>query len=104
MGDNCAVLDADTILFLAPEIDSEQLAAFFRRILAWLPRPADEEIPYPIEEKDLLFVGTSVTKKIFKTPEELLAALKQEADSRKADHGAFVVDAEELKKKSEEGK
>jgi ABC-type bacteriocin/lantibiotic exporter with double-glycine peptidase domain/GGDEF domain-containing protein len=104
MGDNCAILDADTILFLAPEIDSEQLAAFFRRIMTWLPRPADEEIPYPIEEKDLFFVGTSVTKKIFKTPEELLAALKQEADSQKADHGAFVVDAEELKKKSEEGK
>jgi len=96
MGDNCAILDADTILLLLPEIDATHLKGFCHRIGAWLPRPADEEIAYPIEQKDILLVGTSVTHRAFKTPELLLAALKKAADAKGKDHGCFVVDTKEL--------
>lgn len=101
MGDNCAILDADTILLLLPEIDPLHLEGFFKRIISWLPRPADDEVAYPIEEGDILFVGTSVTHKVFKTPEELLAALKHTADSQEAGHGYVVIDADELHGKEE---
>jgi subfamily B ATP-binding cassette protein MsbA len=96
MGDNCAILDAETILILLPEIDAEHLQSFFARIVAWLPRPAESDIAYPIEEGDLLFVGTSIKEKIFKTPEELLSALKKATEARKGEHGSFVITPEEL--------
>ncbi|MFH1830031.1 MAG: ABC transporter transmembrane domain-containing protein [Pseudomonadota bacterium] len=100
MGDDCAILDGDTILILLPEIDPTHLEAFFNRILSWFPKPADEEIKYQINKDDLLFVGTSITKKLFKTPEELLSALKAKADSKAKEHGCFVIDANELAKQA----
>jgi ABC-type multidrug transport system ATPase subunit len=98
MGDDCAILDGETILILLPEIDPTHLEAFFNRILSWFPRPSDQEIKYPIDKDDLLFIGTSITQKIFKTPEALLSALKSEADSKAKEHGYYVLEAKELAK------
>lgn len=98
MGDDCAILDGETILILLPEIDLTHLEAFFNRVLSWFPRPADDEIKYPIDRDDMLFIGTSITEKLFKTPEVLLSALKSEADSKAKEHGCFVIEAKELAK------
>ncbi|MFA4875277.1 MAG: ATP-binding cassette domain-containing protein, partial [bacterium] len=100
MGDNCAILDGDTILLLLPEIDSAQLDLFFKRMLATLPRAAQDEIFCPLAAEDLFFVGTSVTKKLFKTPEELLLTLKRICDLRGTESGAIVISEDLLAQSS----
>ncbi len=96
MGDNCAILDGGTILLLLPEIDAAQLDQFFRRMMSTMPRPAGRDLHYAIEASDLLFVGTPIGKKAFKTPEELLHALKSAADALGDKSGCFVIGADEL--------
>ncbi len=96
MGDDCARLDRNLILILLPEIDTEQLAAFFERMRRVL---AETDIallgaPLPIEE--LHFVGTRITGKHFRTPEELLQALTEQADAMPADATMQIFDEEEL--------
>ncbi|MBN1282772.1 MAG: ATP-binding cassette domain-containing protein [Proteobacteria bacterium] len=81
MGDNCAVLDGDTIMLILPEIDAAQLEAFFKRMIATLPRKAGDDLEFDLAAEELLFVGTTVSKKLFKTVEELMHALKNAADS-----------------------
>ncbi len=99
MGDNCAILDGGTILVLLPEIDEEHLSSFFGRMLKDLPGPAGEEMESDLDADDLAFVGTLITEKIFKTPEELMAALKKEADARGTTPGTVVIEAKELSKR-----
>lgn len=96
MGDNCAILSRETILIVLPELNTDQLKQFFQRMLKALPRPEDSALPYPIKAKDLLFLGTRLTKKTFETPEELLAALKTHADSTSQRHGQLVIDEDDL--------
>jgi len=96
MGDNCARLDRDTILILLPEIDDDHLGQFFERIRKVLPRDKDETLKYPLRTEDLLFAGTRITKKLFKTPEELLSKLKSAADATEMKHGAVIISEKEL--------
>ncbi len=96
MGDNCAVLDGDTILLLLPEIEAAQLTAFFNRMSKVLPRPAGEDLSFPLSADDLLFVGATITKNAFKTPEELLASIKGVSDSLPPGSKSRVMAGEEL--------
>jgi len=64
-----------------------------------LPGPAGEEMESDLDADDLAFVGTLITEKIFKTPEELMAALKKEADARGTTPGTVVIEAKELSKR-----
>lgn len=96
LGDNSAILDEDAILILLPEIDSEQLSLFFARMLRTLPQPATAELSHAINADDLLFAGTRITKKLFKTPEELLSALTREAYSMREKSGSFVINEDDL--------
>lgn len=98
IGDNSAILDRDIILILLPEIDGEQLKLFFARMTATLPQPATAEMSYAISADDLLFVGTHITKKLFKTPEELLSALTSWAGNIPSRGGSFVIEENELAK------
>ena len=52
-----------------------------------------------LDADDLAFVGTSIREKAFKTPEELMAALKKEADARGTKSGAVVIETKELSKR-----
>lgn len=98
MGDNCAVLEGDTILILLPELNEAQLEGFFKRMQQWLPRPAGEELPHALSAEELLFVGVSVSRKPFKTPESLLSALKRAAEKEPAKRGFVILEAEALAK------
>lgn len=96
MGDNCAILENDTILLLLPEIDEAQLASFFKRMISTLPREAGGELKNPLKADDFFFIGASITKKAFRTPEELLLSLKTAADTHGNESGAIVINAEEI--------
>jgi len=94
MGDNSATLEHDTILILVPEIRPDQLKSFFERLTGILAKPPEGE-PQIVAE-DMLMVGTRVSKQLFRTPEELVRALKKKAAALKVDHGNTVIDEMEL--------
>jgi ABC-type multidrug transport system fused ATPase/permease subunit/GGDEF domain-containing protein len=96
MGDNCAVFEGKTILLLLPELDPDQLQGFFRRMQAILARGAGPDLVARIAREDLFFVGTSITRGSFKTPESLLWALAAAADAQAGRCGALFLPAEEL--------
>lgn len=96
MGDNCAKLDEDAILLLLPEIDEDHLRQFFERMLSTIPREKGDGMKYPVRREDILLVGTRITDRHFKTPEELLSALKSEADAVGAGRAAVVISEEDL--------
>lgn len=95
MGDNAAILDSDTMLILLPEIDAGNLRQFFERILRDMPREAGPEMPYPVRASDLVFAGTRITKKLFRTPEELMHALCRAA-SGATEARTIIIDEDEL--------
>jgi ABC-type multidrug transport system fused ATPase/permease subunit/GGDEF domain-containing protein len=101
LGDNSAILEGDRILLLLPELDRAQLDGFFQRMLRILPQGADEELSEPLLASDLLFIGTSITKGQFKTPEELIWALKEAAEAHAATSGVIYLAPEELAAKYE---
>jgi|GEM_PF-171036 len=103
MGDNCSVLDGDTVLLLLPEIDASQLELFFKRMLKILPRKEGEDLEFELLPEDLLFVGTTISKKLFKTAEELMHALKSFADSQEGGDHYIVIPGEELAEKAKQG-
>ena len=96
LGDNCARLDGDTILLLLPEIDNDQLKQFFNRMRNIIPRDGDETVKYPIKVDELAFVGTRITHKGFKTPEDLLSELKKKADNLKKSIDYEIITEEDL--------
>lgn len=102
MGDNSAVLGNGIILVLLPEIDLEKLGLFFHRMRATLPKLAEGEIAIPLAAEELRFAGTRITKKLFRTPEELLAAIVAQAEAAGAD--PVILDEEELARRSSKGK
>lgn len=96
MGDNSAVLDRGVILMILPEIEASQLMLFFRRIRATLPKAAEGELEFPLTDTDMIFAGTRITKKLFRTPEELLSAVVSLAKNTK--EGEAVVEEDDLSK------
>ena len=98
-GDNCARFVRDTILLLLPEIDVEHLKQFFGRMIHVLPQTSAEELPRPIKARQLHFTGTQITKKAFRTPEELIYALMEEAKKIPFEEGYTLIDEDELAKR-----
>jgi ABC-type bacteriocin/lantibiotic exporter with double-glycine peptidase domain/GGDEF domain-containing protein len=94
LGDNSSVLEDDTILILLPEISKDQLRAFFKRIYNVITTTNIDKLA--IDAEDMLLVGTHISKQLFRTPEELVRALRKKALSLKQDHGHTVVDEMEL--------
>ncbi|MFH0799794.1 MAG: ABC transporter ATP-binding protein [Pseudomonadota bacterium] len=99
MGDNSAILDRDIILIILPEIDSDQLKLFFNRMISLMPRPAGTDLPYALAKEDLRFIGTRVSKRLFRTPEEILHALTDAANAMEPGLLSLVIDEEELAKR-----
>ncbi len=102
MGDNCSILDEDYILILLPEANEEQLKGFFARMINLISESTAGEKRH-ITENDLLFVATRITDKPFRTPEELLSALKFKADSMLEAAGTIIIEPHELLKTYEIG-
>jgi subfamily B ATP-binding cassette protein MsbA len=98
LGDNCSVLDENYILLLAPEILPEQMESFFQRMIKLIADAPLEALGHHLRENNLLFVGTHITKKIFRTPEELVSALKHAADSSPQKSGIIIIGEDELEK------
>ncbi|MBT3181106.1 MAG: ATP-binding cassette domain-containing protein [Deltaproteobacteria bacterium] len=96
LGDNCARLDGETILLLLPEINDEQLKQFFNRMRVLLPQDNDDNTRYPVNVDDLAFVGTRITHKGFKTPEDLLSELKKKADVLKKSMNYEIISEKDL--------
>lgn len=95
MGDNCSILDEDYILILLPEANEEQIKGFFAR----MSKLVDEALalsPTPVAEHQLLFIASHIMGKPFRTPEELMSALKFKADSLLEASGTVIVSPSEL--------
>lgn len=99
IGDNCAKLDGDDILLLLPEITSEQLGQFFQRMLSSLPTLGEPALDFELKDEEMFFVGTRITSSTFKSPEDLLSALKQKTDAKNKNNGYVIIDEEALYKK-----
>lgn len=102
VGDNCSILDEDYILILLPESNEEHLKGFFARMTNLITESTAGG-PRPLTGDDLLFVATRITDKSFRTPEELLGALKFKADSMLGTTGTITIDPHELLKTYEIG-
>ncbi len=94
MGDNSAVLESDTILVLLPEIRQDQLKAFFDRLTGIFASPPDGKPP--LTQDDFMLTGVRLSRQLFRTPEELVRALKKKTNSLKTGHGSQVLDEMEL--------
>lgn len=81
IGDNCTILENNTIVILLPEIDAGHLKQFFDRMLREFP-----------EHKNFLFVGTEITKKTFGSAEELIAALVRRTIAAPEDRKYIILD------------
>jgi len=99
LGDNSSVLHRGTIVILAPEILPDQLLAFERRIVSILTSMKIED--KNIAEKDILIVGTRISKHKFRTPEELVRAMENKCMEMEKEYGAFVIDENYLLKSND---
>ncbi len=95
MGDNCARLGRERLLLLLPETDGVHLGQFFERMQRTLPTEPGDELPYALGPEALRFIGTHITRKAFRTPEELIAALER-AEHAGGGTAVRIVDEEEL--------
>ena len=92
LGDNSSILSGNTILILLPEIDSERLKAFFKRLTGILI--TSTEIAPQLTENDFLLAGVRVSKRLFRTPEEMVAALMKKTVRKEC--GAATYQEREL--------
>jgi len=87
LGDNSSVLESDTILILLPEITEDQMHLFFKRLIGVLTtQPVNKR---SIAENDIILIGTRISKKPFRTPEELVNALIKRLTKLKQETAVF---------------
>lgn len=91
MGDSCAILDEGHIFLLAPEITEEQLEGFLKRLSRVIAESTELKEAYGITAEDLFVVATRVSKKIFDTPEQLMAAMKDYCEGHKDARGVDII-------------
>jgi len=97
MGDNCARLGRETILLILPEIGNDQLKQFFERMRNIISSKSSSEISMAVNGDDISFTGVVITKKVLRTPEELISALNTSSEEAKNDDAFTIVNEDDLK-------
>jgi ABC-type bacteriocin/lantibiotic exporter with double-glycine peptidase domain len=103
MGDNCARLGKETVLLLLPEIDVDQLKQFFSRMRNIIVTESEPETSRPLRDSDIFFVGTVITKKAMRTPEELISALDMLSIEAISQNEFIIIDEDNLAEQTTEG-
>lgn len=91
LGDNCAILDEGHIFLLAPEITEEQLEGFLKRLNGVIIKSPEITEGFGVTAEDLFIVAARVSEKIFDTPEQLMAAMKDYCDEHKDTRGVDII-------------
>lgn len=97
IGDNSAILEQNIILILLPEIDREHLEQFFKRMQISMPGSAVVGLQERLSMDDLYFTGTRITKKSFRTPEELIKTLVAKSKEISGESRIAIIDEDDLK-------
>lgn len=92
LGDSSVVLDKNLILIVLPEIETEQLRQFFKRI----QRIILSQSANNFKESDILMCGTLITKKGFKTAEELSATIATRAKTLALSNSPELIHEDDL--------